>query len=220
MGAAGCVGPAGVTLQLALGQSGARFFGGVAGAQPRPPPNAGPATPQRWHRLASQCWPRKRAAPPVELCAWTSRSSAGGVVRMDLAMLAPQARSSAGGVVRMDSQCWPRKRAAPPVELCAWTSQCWPRKRALSPVELCAWNFWATSRKSKSSTSLAAEGGLGTPPSSSISRSIGSDLPSAPARWLRRSIERERFDSTLLDGIRRGERCWRGSTSPTTKRRP
>ncbi len=46
MGAPGCVGPAGVTLQLALAPSGVRLRGAGAGAQPRPPPSAGLATPQ------------------------------------------------------------------------------------------------------------------------------------------------------------------------------
>ncbi len=44
MGAAGCVEPAGVTLQLALAHSDRAAWGSdVAGAQPRPPPNASPA---------------------------------------------------------------------------------------------------------------------------------------------------------------------------------
>jgi len=46
MGAARRLGPAGVTLQLALALSGARLWGNAAGAQPRPPPIAGSAAPR------------------------------------------------------------------------------------------------------------------------------------------------------------------------------
>ena len=52
MGAAECVGPAGVTMQFAIAQSGARLWGDAAGAQPRPPPIASSASPH--HRLGGR----------------------------------------------------------------------------------------------------------------------------------------------------------------------
>ena len=50
MGAAGCVGPAGVTLQFAIAQSGARLWGNAAGARPRPPPIAALRGSSIWWR--------------------------------------------------------------------------------------------------------------------------------------------------------------------------
>ena len=48
MGAVGRVGPAGVTLQFAIARR-ARLVRDGAGAQPRPPPRAGPAAP--WYHF-------------------------------------------------------------------------------------------------------------------------------------------------------------------------
>ena len=65
VGAAGRVGPAGVTLRFAIAQSGARLWGDAAGAQPLPPPTAGSVAPhavrerEGWQRRWDSCGERQ-----------------------------------------------------------------------------------------------------------------------------------------------------------------
>jgi len=93
MGATGRVGPAGVTLHIALAQSGARLSGSAAGAQPRPPPIASPAAPRYLGRARGS---QRVGTPPGGVCAL-------GPPLRPMAMRSAEATSRASSLPRFGS---------------------------------------------------------------------------------------------------------------------